>query len=41
MFPATDARWLLFHAYTPLAIDLIDARAGVYTATIYMQIDAA
>lgn len=37
----TGSRWLLFHAYTPLAIDLKDARAGVYTATIYMQIDAA
>ena len=41
VFPATNARWLLFHAYTPLAIDLKHARAGVYTATIYMQIDAA
>lgn len=41
VFPATGARWLLFHAYTPRKEDLSHARAGVYTATIYMQIDAA
>ncbi|MDB4950459.1 MAG: hypothetical protein JWM27_3108 [Gemmatimonadetes bacterium] len=35
------SRWLLFHAYTPRKEDLNNARAGVYTATIYMQIDAA
>ena len=37
----SGSRWLLFHAYTPRKEDLNDARAGVYTATIYMQIDAA
>jgi hypothetical protein len=33
-------RWVLFHAYTPLAIDTNNAAAGVYTATIYLQIEA-
>ena len=37
----SGSRWLLFHAYTPRKEDLNNARAGVYTATIYMQIDAA
>lgn len=41
VFPATNARWLLFHAYTARKEDLKNARGGVYTATIYMQIDAA
>lgn len=41
-FPApTGSRWLLFHTYTPRKEDLNDAQAGVYTATIYIQIDAA
>jgi hypothetical protein len=37
----SGSRWLLFHAYTPRKEDLNGARAGVYTATIYVQIDAA
>lgn len=41
VFPAADSRWVLFHAYTPTREDLNDARAGLYQATIYIQIDAA
>lgn len=43
VFPVGQAmatRWVLFHAYTPLRTDTNDAEAGVYTATVYIQIDA-
>jgi hypothetical protein len=35
-----SSRWVLFHAYTPLRTDTENAAAGVYTATVYIQIDA-
>lgn len=41
VFSAVGTRWVLFHAYTPLRTDTNGARAGVYTATVYIQIDAA
>jgi hypothetical protein len=37
---AMETRWILFHAYTPLKSDTNGAAAGVYTATVYIQIDA-
>lgn len=41
VFSAVGSRWVLFHAYTPRRTDTDGARAGVYTATVYIQIDAA
>lgn len=41
VFPAAGRRWVLFHTYTPRKEDTLHAMAGVYTATIYIQIDAA
>lgn len=38
---ATGSMWVLFHAYTPLRTDTEGAQAGTYSATIYIQIDAA
>lgn len=43
VFPAGQSmatRWVLFHAYTALRTDTNNAAAGVYTATVYIQIDA-
>jgi len=37
----SGSRWVLFHTYTPRKEDLLGAPAGVYTATVYVQIDAA
>lgn len=41
VFPAAGRRWVLFHAFTPRKEDTQNAMAGVYTATVYIQIDAA
>ena len=37
----SGSRWVLFHTYTPSKNDLLGAAAGIYTATVYVQIDAA